>query len=260
MAFVAANGVQLEVFDAGAGEPSMVFIHGWACDSRAWQAQFDDLARDHRCVAINLRGRGRSEAKPPFDVSQQAADVAAVLQALGIERAVVVGHTLGGVVALHLNHGYPELVRGIVIGDPPINPTGPSMAGIVEAVRSSGSTEPMKRVVERFWRDGTPPAVQDYARTTMYGCPPEVAAGMVDGEPLVAEHTEALIKEADRKPFMVIWAEPPIGDPVWLRNVTVFLRQEPIAGAGHFFQMEQPAITNALLRAFLDDVERDPRG
>jgi pimeloyl-ACP methyl ester carboxylesterase len=39
----------------------------------------------------------------------------------------------------------------------------------------------------------------------------------------------------------------------------MFIRQEPVADSGHFFQLEQPAITNALLRAFLDDVERDPR-
>jgi pimeloyl-ACP methyl ester carboxylesterase len=58
---------------------------------------------------------------------------------------------------------------------------------------------------------------------------------------------------------MAIWSEKPLGDPAWLRDVTMFVRQEPVAGAGHFFQLEQPAITNALLRAFLDDIARDPR-
>jgi hypothetical protein len=58
---------------------------------------------------------------------------------------------------------------------------------------------------------------------------------------------------------MMIWAEKPLGDPGWVRDNTMFVRQEPVAEAGHFVQMEQPAVTNALLRAFLDDVARDPR-
>jgi pimeloyl-ACP methyl ester carboxylesterase len=70
---------------------------------------------------------------------------------------------------------------------------------------------------------------------------------------------EDLIRAADRKPFMAFWAEEPRGDPRWLREITTFLRQEPMAGAGHFFQLEQPEVTNALLRAFIDDIERDPR-
>jgi pimeloyl-ACP methyl ester carboxylesterase len=58
---------------------------------------------------------------------------------------------------------------------------------------------------------------------------------------------------------MAIWAERPLGDPAWLRSVTRFARQEPLPGTGHFFQLEQPERTTALLRAFLDDVADDPR-
>jgi pimeloyl-ACP methyl ester carboxylesterase len=93
----------------------------------------------------------------------------------------------------------------------------------------------------------------------MLACPPEVAAGMLDNAAVLAGRLPALLKAADRKPFMAIWAERPFGEPAWLRDQCPFVRQEPIAGAGHFFQLEKPAITSALLRAFLDDVERDPR-
>jgi pimeloyl-ACP methyl ester carboxylesterase len=58
---------------------------------------------------------------------------------------------------------------------------------------------------------------------------------------------------------MMIWAEKPLGDPGWIRENTNFVRQEPVAGTGHFVQIEQPEMTNALLRAFLDDVSNDPR-
>lgn len=72
-------------------------------------------------------------------------------------------------------------------------------------------------------------------------------------------HAETLVKLADKKPFMIIWPERPAGDPSWLRDVTMFVRQEPVADVQATPQLEQPAITNALLRAFLDDVRHDPR-
>jgi pimeloyl-ACP methyl ester carboxylesterase len=83
---------------------------------------------------------------------------------------------------------------------------------------------------------------------------------MLEGFEDVAARFGELVRLADRKPFMAIWSGAPLGDPAWLRDSTMFVRQEPIPGAGHFFQLEQPAVTSALLRAFLDDIRHDPRG
>jgi pimeloyl-ACP methyl ester carboxylesterase len=75
----------------------------------------------------------------------------------------------------------------------------------------------------------------------------------------VQERAEVLAKLADKKPFMVLWPEHPAGLPAWFRDVTMFVRQEPIPGASHYVQKDEPALTNALLRAFVDDVTGDPR-
>ncbi len=96
---------------------------------------------------------------------------------------------------------------------------------------------------------------------------PEAVTGMVLVDPSLppgdAEggipHAENLVKLADKKPFMVIWPETPDGDPSWFRDVAMFVRQEPVAGSFAVPQLDQPAITNALLRAFVDDVKYDPR-
>lgn len=79
------------------------------------------------------------------------------------------------------------------------------------------------------------------------------------GEDAERLRAEGMLKLVDRKPFMVIWPEQPAGDPAWLRDITMFVRQEPVAGATSDPRSEQPSITNALLRAFLDDVKNDPR-
>jgi pimeloyl-ACP methyl ester carboxylesterase len=254
-----ANGIDFDVTEIGAGEPAIVFIHGLACDASSWEPQVADLSRDHRCLAINFRGRGSTPATPPFDVEQQAADAAAILDAIGIRSAVVVGHSLGGIVALLLNEARPDLVLGTVIGDSPVQPEGLDGRRLATSMRAAGDNGPLRALIEQFWAEGTPEAVRERVRAMMLSCPPEVVAGMLDVA-LPPARVLAAVQAADRKPFMAIWPERPgIGNPAWLREQTMFLRQEPVPGAGHFFQLEQPDVTNALLRAFLEEAERDPR-
>lgn len=260
MAELKVNGAALSFDDVGAGSPAFVFVHGFACDRKAWAPQVEDLSRDHRCINVDLRGRGGSAAVPPFDVVTAADDLAALVRELGTAPVVAVGHSLGGVVMLLLNERHPDLVVGTVIGDSPLTPAmaesrGP---GLPERIREAGSMAPAARMVDRFWSERTPAEVRAYGEVLM-SCPPDVGAGMLDNFPEVAARFKDLVQLADRKPFMAIWSGSPLGDPAWLRDVTMFVRQEPIAGTGHFFQLEQPAITNALLRAFLDDIEHDPR-
>ena len=260
MKFVPTNGVNLACDDEGSGAPAFVFVHGLACDRSFWKPQFDDLKRDHRCVAVDLRGRGDSPVTLPCDPETAATDVVGVIEALNLGPSIIVGHSLGGVVALLLNHARPDLVQGIVTGDTPMSAElGINMGRIATAVRAEDSTRPIERLVESFFVESTSSVIRDQVRQVMLGCPAEVLAGMLDGCGHLPAIATELVKAADRKPFMAIWAERPLGDPAWLRDVAMFLRQEPIAGTGHFFQLEEPAITIALLRAFVDDVNRDPR-
>jgi pimeloyl-ACP methyl ester carboxylesterase len=260
VAKLAVRGTNIACFDEGRGEPPFVFLHGWACDHTFWQPQFDDLKRDHRCVAVDFRGRGASDATPPYDTTTLADDVAEVMRELKLGPAIVVGHSLGGLVALLLNERHPELVCGTVLGDSPLTSAG---RGAFERsscdILAAGSMEPARNTVESFFVEETPHDIREQVRKAMLGCPFEVGAGMLSNGDVFVEGLDRMIKEADRKPFMAIWASRPLGDPEHVRAITMFVRQEPIVGAGHFFQLEQPQVTNALLRAFVDDVLRDPR-
>lgn len=260
MATLVREGATIAYSDEGQGTPAFVFVHGLACDRSFWAPQVEDLSRDYRCISIDLRGRGESSPMPPFDTTTQADDIAAVIETSEVAPAIVVGHSLGGIAALLLNDRRPDLVLGLVLADSPINAeTGDRWPRLASAIREAGSMEAARAMVDSFFLDSGVSAVREHAASTMLGCPPDVAAGMLDNAEALPGRISELLKKADEKPFMAIWAERPVGDPTFFREQAVFVRQERIPGTGHFFQLEQPAVTNALLRAFVDDVERDPR-
>jgi pimeloyl-ACP methyl ester carboxylesterase len=254
------ENLRLAYSDDGSGDPPFVFIHGWACDRTFWAPQVGDLMRDYRCISVDLRGRGDSPAVPPYDAFTSAEDVAALIRRLGLPPAIVVGHSLGGVIALILNKAHPDLIAGVVTGDSPLSLESPRRwPGSVAALRAAGSMDPLQAFIETFFIESTPEDLAANIRATMLTCDAEVAAGMLEQGERIAAMMPELIHEADKKPFMAFWAENALGEPNFVREQTMFVRQEPIAGTGHFFQLERPAITNALLRAFVDDVLRDPR-
>lgn len=109
------TGVALEVEEFGSG-PAVVLLHGGAMTHRVWEHQAAALMSRYRSVTVDLRGAGGSD-KPPtgYSVDVFAADVAAVVDVLGLERPVVVGHGLGSHVALRLAATRPGLVRALCL-------------------------------------------------------------------------------------------------------------------------------------------------
>jgi 3-oxoadipate enol-lactonase len=114
-AVAADDGVAIAYETAGAGDP-IVLVHGLGSYAGDWRPQIDALAPAFRVVAVDLRGHGDSGTPPgPYSVPRFAADVAAVMQALGLGPAHVIGLSLGGAVAFQLAVDRPALVRSLTI-------------------------------------------------------------------------------------------------------------------------------------------------
>jgi pimeloyl-ACP methyl ester carboxylesterase len=97
----------LQFVDGGKGEP-VVLLHGFPLDGRMWDPQVRELGRGARVIVPDLPGFGRSAALPAASLDQMADDVAALLDTLGVERATVVGLSMGGYIAL----AFARLHRG----------------------------------------------------------------------------------------------------------------------------------------------------
>ncbi len=117
MPHVAAGNVRLYVEECGSGYP-LIFLHEFGSDYRQWADQLDFFSRHYRCIAFNARGY------PPSDVpaeasaygqDQAADDVAAVLSALNVARAHVIGVSMGAAAALHFGLRHPQMASALVI-------------------------------------------------------------------------------------------------------------------------------------------------
>ncbi len=113
----ADDGVKLYYEETGSGVP-IVFVHEFAGDCRSYESQIRHFSRSYRCIAYN--GRGYPPSEVPDDVerySQDRArdDIRAVLDALRIDKAHVVGLSMGGFATLHFGFTYPQRARSLVI-------------------------------------------------------------------------------------------------------------------------------------------------
>lgn len=109
------GGVDLAVTERGDGAPPIVYLHGWTGASEDFDDAATVLAARRRVVTWDHRGHGGSGHAGPYTIAQLATDATAVMDASGIDDAVVIGHSMGGVVAQRLVLDAPARVRGLVL-------------------------------------------------------------------------------------------------------------------------------------------------
>lgn len=135
---------------------ALVLLHGFTGDVTDWRHQVEDLAREHRLLAMDHRGHGRSGAPPDrtsYTIERMAEDVLLLADCLGLERFHLVGHSMGGFIAQEIALRMPERLLSLVLED-----TGPEFAiAKVEAVRRlvdsqirTAEAEGMKALAERI--------------------------------------------------------------------------------------------------------------
>ena len=112
------EGKTVHYLSAGGAGPALVLVHGWASDSRVWNAQIEDFGKLGRVIAVDLPGHGQSDLPgSEFSMGLFARAAAAVMDDAGIDKAVLVGHGNGTPVIRQFYRLFPERTQALVVVD-----------------------------------------------------------------------------------------------------------------------------------------------
>jgi pimeloyl-ACP methyl ester carboxylesterase len=253
-----ANGLVTTVSDDGEGTPPLLLLHAWAGSRRSFAALSPLLARQTRVVAVDLRGHGDAD-KPAtgYDLPTAASDVVAVLDALEISSAVLVGASSGGYVAQQVAVSAPHRVAGLVLAGAPRDlrgraPFADEVEGISEPVdpawvrRFTASFTDLDRLpswyVDLMVEDGLrlPAAVWKSALQGLTSSAPPTDVGRIRAPALVISGGRDHLLGGDQTADLVA----AIPGAQWIEY----------SETGHLVLEEQPARLAADILAFLADL------
>jgi pimeloyl-ACP methyl ester carboxylesterase len=267
---IAANGTRLHVRVGGSG-PAVLLLHGFGDTGDMWVALAADLVKDHRIVVPDLRGMGLS-SKPAdhYDKWTQAADMRALLDALGIDKAVVVGHDIGTMVAYAYAARYRDKIEKLVVMDAPV----PGIPPWDEIVRNPllwhfdfGGPDAERLVkgreriyLDRFWNEfaGTPQKITEATRrhyAALYAKPGAMRAAFAQFRSIrkdVEDNKKAMTTKLV-VPVLAIGGEKSFAatEAVVMRNAAEDVTEVVVSNAGHWLMEESPAATVKAVRQFL---------
>ncbi|NQU24660.1 MAG: alpha/beta fold hydrolase [Candidatus Nealsonbacteria bacterium] len=256
------NSVELALIDRGTG-PAVVLVHGFPLDHSIWNEQIDVLAADHRVIAPDLRGFGRSGVTDDDTITMQrlADDLAGLLDALELHEPIVFcGLSMGGYVAFEFQRKYGDRLRGLILCD--------TRAAGDTAEKAVGRRE----MAERVLREGPEPLVD--AMTPLLFAPETVA-----NRPELVESLLRVMRGTDRRtiaaglrgmadrpnatsalptidcPTLVLAGRfDVLTPPEEMREIAAAIpaaHYVEIPAAGHISPMENPAEVNAAMLTFL---------
>jgi pimeloyl-ACP methyl ester carboxylesterase len=252
--FATADAGKVHYKSVGDGTAAVVFVHGWCCDHTVWRAQAAALAGKARAVFVDLPGYGKSD-KPRIDYTLDvfARGVDAVLRDAGVEKAVLVGHSMGTPVVLRYYRLFPGKTRALVFVDGALRPFTRDPAE-AEKFLANFKEETFKDFAPKFlagmFPPGAPAEVRDHVDRLVNAADPRVAVSSMRGM-------------MDLK----LWAEEPVKVPAqalmakgrfWTDEYKAFAKKlvpgldyREFDGVGHFLFMEKPAEFDAALLEFL---------
>jgi pimeloyl-ACP methyl ester carboxylesterase len=269
---IATNGTSIHVRSGGSG-PAIVLLHGYGETGDMWAPMATDLARDHTIVVPDLRGMGLS-AKPEggFDKKTQGGDVAGVLDALKIERADLVTHDIGNMVGYAFAARHPDRVTRFVLIDAPLPGIGPWEEILKNPLlwhfRFGGPD--MERLVsgreriylDRFWNEfsANPARFGEAARThyaRLYAMPGAMHSGFMQFAAFdqdAVDNQRYLASGKLSMPVLAIGGEKSFGTTMAtvMRFAASNVREGVIPDSGHWIMEENPTVTIAMVRAFLE--------
>jgi pimeloyl-ACP methyl ester carboxylesterase len=250
-----ADGVPIAYAVDGKGSPALVFIHCWSCDMGFWKDQVPYFAKKYEVVTLDLAGHGQSgTARKDYTIQSFAKDVAAVVKAAGLTKVILVGHSMGGPVALEAAKLMPDVVVG-VIGIDTYQNLGQHPAPIQTVQFLATLKANFKGTTEQFVRSMFPKT----ADTTLAK---SVAAKLASGNPDIGFSAMKNLMAYDPAPTASALKMPirAVNSDHFPTNVEGDQKVAPsfkvtiVPGTGHFLFLENPQKFNEALAQTIDGI------
>ena len=229
---------------SGQGFP-LVFVHGFTTTSEFWRKQVEEFSKAYRVIRINLPGHGASPAPTSrsYCLEDFVEDVARVFRELSIEKAVLIGLSMGGIVAQKFALKYGHLLKALVLVDTTAHGIGPDATddAFLAVADKQGYKKAVQDLSDISFSSSASPALLEWARREVIQTPEFVARAAVRS-----------LNDADTRGSL---SKPPQESEILAKGIsdsTLAL----IPGAGHFSMLENPVAFNRILRGFLDGLPR----
>ena len=248
--------------DVGAGLP-VVLLHPFPLDRSYWSPQLAAFAARCRCVAPDARGFGETPAAPPYSMDQYADDVVGLLDLLDIERAVMVGLSMGGYIALALWRRHGDRVRALVLADTRAGADSEEgrerRRALIRTAREQGAAAvaeaQLPGLIGKSTRERRPD-VADALRQIMERASVDGITGALEAMMMRDDSTD-LLATITIPTLLVTGEEDVLTPPKEARAMHSAIpgsRLELLACAGHASSFERPGAFNHVLAEFIDPI------
>jgi len=248
---IAPDGVHVQYRVYGSGEPALLFVHGWSCDSNYWREQIPVFKRKYTLVTVDLAGHGGTDGnRSDWSIAKFGQDVATAAAAIPDQKIVLVGHSMGGPVAIEAARRLKNRVIGIIgvdtfntVGAPA--PTRAQIDAIVKPFEADFIGHTRELVIQHLFMPGRDTELANKVAYDMSLSPPRVAVPSL----------RALFEYDFNEPLKdlavpIVAIDSDLGEPVneaRIRNVLPKFHAVVIPGTGHFLMLEDAARFNAAL-------------
>jgi 3-oxoadipate enol-lactonase len=258
MKFATISGLTTHYQDKGVQSgPSLVFINSLGTDARLWEEVVPSFTDRFRVLRYDKRGHGLSDCPPtPYSIRDFSADLAGLLDSLEIERAAVVGISVGGMIAIDFAAAWPERVQSLVLCDTaPVIGTADLWNDRINTLRQHGMGYLAETILARWFA----PAFMEENTAATQGYTNMLSRMPVEGytgtcEAIRDADLTAAAKSIKAPTLILVGAEDPSTPPALVRGLRELISQaqyHEIPGAGHLPCVEKPAETAACIAEFL---------
>jgi len=251
-----SDGISIAYTVTGHGSPALVFIHGWMCNQTFWSAQVEEFSQTNTVITIDLPGHGLSGMeRDGWPLMAFGGDVHMVVEELNLAEVIVIGHSMGGPVALEAARFMPDRVIGVIgvdtLHDADFKYAPEQIKGRLAAFENDFAGT-CGQFSASFFPEGTDPELVERVVSDMCDSSPEIAIAQLR-EFFSYEMGPALA--ALEVPVRYLNAD------TWQVNVEVNQKYQPnfdgvvMEGVGHFLMMEKPEGFNELLKQVIEGLD-----